>query len=321
MLKHITNTKEFTPEFVESILYNATWYKTDDPSLRVSNYNKKSLRGQLMATLFYEPSTRTRFSFEAAAKRLGMDVITTEAAGLFSSAVKGETLEDTIRIVSGYADCIVLRHPENDSAEKAVSVSSVPIINAGAGSNQHPTQTLTDLFTIYEHYGKLTDLHIALVGDLKYSRTIHSLAYYLGKLGATFYLVSPHNLELPEGLKYYLLHEKNCNIFKLDKITDLIDYNSTIDVIYQTRIQMERIPFKNRWILKIPNKNFTIDAQFVKNMKCESLRSKEEPIILHPLPRTTEILPEVDNLPQAKYFEQAKNGMYVRMALLDYLLS
>lgn len=261
-----------------------------------------------MASLFYEPSTRTRFSFESAMIRLGGNVITTENAREFSSASKGETLEDSIRITSNYADAIVLRHYEQGASVRAASVSKVPIINAGDGAGQHPTQALLDLYTIRKELGKINDISIAMVGDLKHGRTIRSLAYLLGKFKRIhIYFVSPAMLRVGDDIKEYLTRH---NV----KYTELADVNkiiSDVDVLYQTRIQKER--FENPAEYETCKGCYHIDIAMVARMK-------KEAIIMHPLPRIDEIAVEVDATPQATYFKQAEYGLLIRMALLVYLL-
>jgi aspartate carbamoyltransferase catalytic subunit len=269
---------------------------------------RKPLGGKVMATLFYEPSTRTRFSFESAMLRLGGGVIATEHAGVFSSAAKGETLEDTIRVVAGYADVIVIRHFEKGAAARAAAVSPVPVINAGDGAGQHPTQALLDLYTIQKERGKIAGTHIAFIGDLKNGRTVRSLAYLIAKyphISMTF--VSPKALRMGDDIKGYL--KSNKVMWKETESWDGI--LSAADVVYQTRIQKER--FKNPAEYKKYVGKYVITPEEVKKMKKKS-------ILMHPLPRVGEIAPEVDALPQAAYFRQAKYGLYVRMAILETLL-
>ncbi len=266
------------------------------------------LKGKIMASLFYEPSTRTRFSFESAMIRLGGNVITTENAREFSSAAKGETLEDSIRVVNNYADVIVLRHYESGSSERAAKISLVPIINAGDGTGQHPTQALLDLYTIKKELGRIDGIKIAFVGDLKHGRTIRSLAYLLGKYKKVHIsFVSPVALRVGDDIKAYL--EKHS--VEYEEITDLRTVIGKIDVLYQTRIQKER--FRNDAEYQKVKGCYRIDLKLVSLMKTKA-------IIMHPLPRIDEILPEVDASPKALYFKQAEHGLYVRMALLKYLL-
>lgn len=266
------------------------------------------LNRKILATLFYEPSTRTRLSFEAAMQRLGGQIISTENAGQFSSAAKGETLEDTIRVVEQYSDVIVLRHPQVGSAKEAAQFSQVPIINAGDGGGQHPTQTLLDVFTIHDELGRLDNLTVAAVGDLKHGRTIRSLCYVLGKFeNVKIYFVSPPSVRMKDDIKEYLdKHGVNWQ-----EETDLDKVLPLVDVVYATRVQKER--FDNEEEYNHAKGKYILTKENVSTMK-------EDAIILHPLPRVDEITLEVDSDARAKYFQQAGNGLYVRMALLKMLL-
>jgi aspartate carbamoyltransferase catalytic subunit len=266
-------------------------------------------RNRLMATLFYEPSTRTRFSFEAAMHRLGGQVISTENAAEFSSVAKGETLEDTIRIMNGYADVIVLRHSEVGAAKRAAAVSRIPIVNAGDGVGQHPTQALLDLYTIHKEIGSINGLKIAMVGDLSQGRTVRSLAYLLSKFkDIEMYFVAPPLLKMKEDI---LEHLREHGI-RFTEETRLDRVLPEVDVVYQTRVQKERFgdrlaDYESCRGIYIINKN--------------SLGSmKSHAIVMHPLPRLEEIAMEVDQDPRAAYFRQAQNGLFVRMALLTALL-
>ncbi len=267
-------------------------------------------RSRLMATLFYEPSTRTRFSFEAAMHRLGGRVISTENAAEFSSVAKGETLEDTIRIMNGYVDVIVLRHSEVGTAKRAAAVSRVPIINAGDGVGQHPTQALLDLYTIHKEIGSIDGLKIAMVGDLAQGRTVRSLAYLLSKFNDTkMYFVAPPLLKMKEDILEHLRERGSwfAEETTLDRVLP------EVDVVYQTRVQKER--FGDR----------IADYESCRGIYVinrDSLRlMKSNAIIMHPLPRLEEISMEVDQDPRAAYFREAQNGLFVRMALLTVLLS
>ena len=267
------------------------------------------LRGKILATVFYEPSTRTRFSFESAMHKLGGSVVTTESALHFSSVTKGETLQDTIKVISGYADVIVLRHYEEGSAKIASEASSVPIINAGDGIGEHPTQALLDLYTIKKELGKIDNLKIALIGDLLYGRTIHSLIYLLALYKRVkIFLVSPNQLKLPEKYKDYLVQNK----IEFEELTNLQKILDEIDVLYVTRIQKER--FKSKQEYEKVKDAYIIDRKIVNQLK-------ENAIIMHPLPRVNEISPEVDDDKKAAYFRQAKNGLYIRMALLRLIFN
>ncbi len=298
-MNHIIESRQFDLKFINKIFSMA-----DSVEKKTDN----SLKGKIMASLFYEPSTRTRFSFESAMLRLGGSVITTENAKEFSSAAKGETLEDSIRVISNYADVIILRHYERGASHRASLVSNIPVINAGDGTGQHPTQALLDLYTIRRELKKIDGIKIALVGDLKHGRTIRSLAYLLGKYkNVEIYFVSPKELRVGEDIKEYLKKHK----ILYSERENLESIISQIDVLYQTRIQKER--FKNEEEYKNFKGCYQIDLHLVNLMK-------EKSIIMHPLPRVDEILTEVDTSLKAVYFKQAKYGLLVRMALLKFLL-
>ena len=299
MLKHLVETQQLDRELLQSLFTLAT---------SLENYRDLSLNGKILASLFYEPSTRTRFSFESAMMRLGGDILTAENANEFSSAAKGETLEDTIRIMDQFADVIVLRHPEIGAALRAAAVSKVPIINAGDGAGQHPTQALLDLYTIEREIGRIDGIHVALVGDLKYGRAPRSIAYLLGKYNdVRVTLVSPKELSISGEIKEYFDRHN----VKYDEIEMLNGVMSEADVIYQTRIQKER--FTGREEYERFRGRYIIDRSMADSMKDGS-------IIIHPLPRVGEITPEVDDSPHAVYFKQVGYGLMVRMALLKILL-
>lgn len=265
-------------------------------------------RKKLLATLFYEPSTRTRLSFESAMKKLGGDVISTEDAPHFSSAVKGESLTDTIRVVGEFADVIVLRHYEEGSSQKASLVSKVPIINAGDGQGQHPTQALLDLYTIKKEMGRTDNLKVGLLGDLLYSRTIHSLVWLLSQQeDIEFYFISPEEIRMPSDIVLYL--KEKGGYFKED--CSLVDVAPFLDVLYVTRVQKER--FRNQEAYERIKDSYCLDKKILSLMK-------ETSRILHPLPRLSEIPEEIDSDKRAGYFRQAKNGLYLRMALLKMIL-
>jgi aspartate carbamoyltransferase catalytic subunit len=275
----------------------------------VSRGGTSQFHGRIMATLFYEPSTRTRFSFETAMQRLGGSVISTENAAEFSSVAKGETLEDTVRILNGYADVLVLRHHEVGSAKRAASVSRIPVINAGDGAGQHPTQALLDLYTIHKEIGAIDGLRIAMVGDLAQGRTVRSLAYLLSKFqNIRIYFVAPPLLKMKEDI---LDHLREKQVWYTEE-TDLNKVLPEVNVVYQTRIQKER--FGDRLA------DYE-QCRGVYVLNSESLRlMKADAIVMHPLPRLDEIAMEVDSDPRAAYFRQAQNGLYVRMALLSMVL-
>lgn len=277
----------------------------------VQHYGSNLLNRRVMATLFYEPSTRTRLSFESAMIRLGGDVVTTESAQEFSSAAKGETLEDTIRIVGGYADVIVLRHHESGASKRAAAVSPVPIINAGDGPGQHPTQALLDIYTIQREIGRLDDISVAMVGDLANGRTVRSLCYLLSKFdNPKIYFVAPEVVQMREDIKEYLTRHE----VAFEEVDDLVAVAREVDVIYQTRIQKER--FGDRAAdYEAARGQYVIDRSILDCMK-------EHAIVMHPLPRVDEIVAEeVDDDRRAAYFRQAHNGLYTRMALLRLLLA
>ena len=270
------------------------------------NPNQDLLNGYVVATLFFEPSTRTRLSFDSAASRLGARVIGFSESSS-SSVSKGETLKDTILTVSNYSDIIVMRHPKEGSARYASEVSPVPIINAGDGANQHPTQCLLDLYSIRKTQGKLEGINIAFVGDLKYGRTVHSLVIALCHHGATFHLVSPPALQLPESIKWHI----KANHLTYKEYEELDQVLSFSDIIYMTRVQQERFAdpieyekVKNAYVLK---------SDMLGNTKA-NLK------IMHPLPRVNEISQDVDESEKAYYFRQALNGVYVRQAILTSIL-
>ncbi|GIO14721.1 aspartate carbamoyltransferase [Cohnella xylanilytica] len=269
----------------------------------------RSHEGRIMTTLFFEASTRTRLSFESAMSRLGGSVIGTENAAQFSSAIKGETLEDTIRIVSGYSDVIVMRHTDIGAAKRAAAVADVPVINAGDGAGEHPTQALLDAYTIEKEAGRIDGVRIAMVGDLAYGRTVHSLSYILANYkDVMIYYISPENVRIPSSVKRYM-DEKG---IRYEETTDLDAVAGSIDVLYQTRIQKERFPS--------PEEYDKAAGQYIVDEKLMSLMSKNS-IVLHPLPRAGEIAEAVDSDPRAAYFRQAQNGLYIRMALVDKALS
>ena len=264
--------------------------------------------GKKLATLFFEPSTRTRLSFEAAMYELGGNVLGFSEASS-SSASKGETVEDTVRIVSNYADIIAMRHPLEGAPRVAVNKSLVPIINAGDGGHAHPTQTLADLLTIYREKGKLNDVTIGLCGDLKFGRTVHSLIKAMSRYkNVRFVLIAPDELRVPDYIIKDVLIPSGAEYKQVEKLEDVM---SELDVLYMTRIQRERF-FSEEEYLKHK------DAFILNRAKLKD--AKENFTIMHPLPRINEISTDVDDDPRAKYFEQALNGKYMRMALIINLL-
>ena len=265
-------------------------------------------KGKILASLFYEPSTRTKFSFDSAMLKLGGNIIGFADANT-SSAKKGESLADTIRVMGYYADIVVMRHPKEGAPKLASMYSEVPIINAGDGGHQHPTQTLTDLLTIQVYKGQLEGHTIAFCGDLKYGRTVHSLIRTMARFDAKkFILISPEELQLPSSLKRQLKDKYNVEIQEVQYIEEVADQ---IDILYMTRIQKERF-FNEEDYLKLKN------TYILTNDKLEN--DKEDMIIMHPLPRVNEIAYEVDDNKRSVYFEQSKMGVYIRMALITKLL-
>lgn len=269
--------------------------------------NREILKGKVVATLFFEPSTRTRLSFETAANRLGAKVIGFSDAKV-TSATKGETLKDTILMVSNYADVIVMRHHIEGAAQYASEIAPVPIVNAGDGAHQHPSQCMLDLYSIYKTQGTLEDLNIFLVGDLKYGRTVHSLIMAMRHFNPTFHFIAPKELAMPDEYKLY------CKQHGI-KYVEHTDFNEDIiaeaDILYMTRVQKERFSdlmeyerVKNVYILK-------------KDMLCKARQNMK---ILHPLPRVNEIAYDVDEDPHAYYIQQAQNGLYAREAIISDVL-
>jgi len=301
-MKHFVESQQLTPEIIFDIFSMANWFR--------NGVHEQPLKGKILATLFYEPSTRTRLSFETAMMRLGGNVISTENAKEFSSAVKGETIEDTIRIVSSYADAIVMRHYEDGMAKIASEISKVPIINAGDGKGQHPTQALLDLYTVYREMGRLEGLKIAIVGDLASGRTARSLCYLLGKFpNNKIIFLSPEHLKMKDDIKEYLTRHG----VKYTEEKNLDEVLPEVDIVYMTRIQKERITLdeynnaRGKYILNQSNFNLL----------------KKSARILHPLPKVDEIVLPIEieeNDLRVAYFRQAENGLYIRMALLVHLM-
>lgn len=264
------------------------------------------LQGSILASCFFEPSTRTRLSFESAMHRLGGGVLGFSDASM-TSAKKGERLSDSMKMMEHYADVIVIRHPFEGSAQQAADAVCIPVINAGDGSNQHPTQTLLDLFTIHETQKKLEGLHLAMAGDLKHGRTVHSLAQACTHFPMRLYFISPPLLEMPKEICAEL-RAKGIKFSFHQTIEEVIE---KLDILYMTRIQEERFP--NRWEYEQVK-----NASLLKNEHLSNVKPNFK--ILHPLPRVDEIDPEIDKTSYACYFEQAKNGLYIRQALLGLVL-
>ncbi len=296
--KDILHGNQFSKEDIDTILQVAAGFEKD-------LQNKGSLPllpGKIMAALFFEPSTRTRLSFETAMMRLGGGVISVASAES-SSVAKGETVVDTAQTVAQYADVIVMRHPRIGSAKEAADAVSIPVLNGGDGAGQHPTQALQDIYTIQKEVGALNDLSISLVGDLKNGRTVHALVELLSLFKARLFLVSPALLRMPEEISSRL-KAKGLAIIETE---DMAEAASQSDLVYMTRIQKER--FANVSDYEAVKGSYIINAKFLEGLK-------KKITILHPLPRVDEIHPEVDAYPGAAYFRQVRNGVYVRMALL-----
>jgi len=304
-LKHVVKSQQFSRELLEELFALADTIRSN-PKLYAN-----TLVGKVMATLFYEPSTRTRLSFETAMLRLGGAVVGTENAGEFSSAAKGESLADTIRVVSSYADVVVLRHKEEGAAQVASALSKVPVINAGDGRGQHPTQSLIDLYTLYREFGHVDGLKIAFVGDLANGRTVRSLAYLCAKFkDISFVFVSPPNLAICSDIKEYLTKKG----IKFVEDNDFARVAPTVDVIYMTRIQKERMDAAN---YEMSKGKYVINEGNLNLMKPTAR-------ILHPLPHVEEISLSIEtenNDARVAYFRQVENGLYARMALLYHLLN
>ncbi len=299
MSRNLISIQDFSKEEILEVLKMAAGFE--------KNPSQPIFRDKVVASIFFEPSTRTRLSFETAANRLGARVIGFSDAGN-TSVTKGETIKDTIKMVSNYADLIIMRHPLEGSARYASEISPVPVINAGDGSNQHPSQTLLDLYSIQKTQGKLDNLFINIVGDLKYGRTVHSLLQAMSHFNPTFLFTAPEELKLPNEYKEYL---RKRNI-RFEETRNLADGIYQADILYMTRVQQERF-------------TDAIEYERVKNVyslnnsMLEGAKSNMK--ILHPLPRVNEIALDVDNSDHAYYFDQAKNGVYTRMAIITKLFS
>ncbi|WP_302626527.1 aspartate carbamoyltransferase [uncultured Eubacterium sp.] len=300
-MRHLISPLDFTVEELDTLLNLA-----DDIEKNPQKY-KESCRGKKLATLFYEPSTRTRLSFEAAMMNLGGNVLGFSEA-TSSSASKGESVSDTIQIISCYADICAMRHPKEGAAFVAARKSGIPVINAGDGGHQHPTQTLTDLLTIKSLKGRLDNITIGLCGDLKFGRTVHSLINALLRYeNVKFVLISPSELKVPK----YIIENIEAAGAEYEEVTKLEDVIGTLDLLYMTRVQRERFFNEEDYI--------RLKDSFILDKKKMSL-AKEDMLVLHPLPRVNEISVEVDDDPRAVYFQQAQYGVYVRMALILTLL-
>jgi aspartate carbamoyltransferase catalytic subunit len=297
--RDIISIEDFSREEISYIL------KTSHTMEELAAKNSDMLKGKILASLFFEPSTRTRLSFEAAMLKLGGSTIGFAEAEI-TSVRKGENLADTIRTVENYADIIALRHPLEGAAKLAAEFSKVPILNAGSGAEEHPTQAMMDLYTIQKEKGKIDGLKIALVGDLRYGRTVHSLACAFSLYDIDLYLISPETLRMRNGIIRYIR-----NKISITEDTNLENIIPKIDVLYVTRIQKERFPD--------PAEYARVKGTYKIDLKTLQ-KAKKDMVILHPLPRIDEIAYEVDSTPQARYFQQVWNGIVVRMTLLSLVL-
>ena len=300
--KHLIEPMDFSTEELNE-LFELGEKIVENPQLF-----QEKCKGKILATLFYEPSTRTRLSFEAAMIRLGGQIIGFSSAGS-SSASKGESVTDTVRTVGCYADICTMRHPKEGSAKVASLKAEIPVINSGDGGHQHPTQTLTDLMTIKSIKGKLNDFTIGICGDLKFGRTVHSLIKALSRYeNNKFILISPEELQIPDYIKEDILNNKNIEYKEIERLEDGIE---ELDILYMTRVQKERF-FNEADYVRLKD-SYVVD--------CEKMNmAKKDMIVMHPLPRVNEISVEVDKDKRAKYFEQVKYGMFIRMALIMKLL-
>lgn len=298
MSKSLISITDFTREEILGILDMAASFEAEP--------DQEILRGKIVASLFFEPSTRTRLSFESAANRLGARVIGFSQPDS-TSVSKGESFHDTIKTIANYSDLIVMRTSVEGAPRYASQIAGIPVVNAGDGANQHPSQTLLDLYSILKTQGHLDGLNVMMVGDLKYGRTVHSLLQALSEFGARFTFVAPKELELPQEYRYFLKDRK----LHYEETADIEANISDADIVYMTRVQRERFSdpmeyerVKNAYVLK----NKMLDG------------TRENMRILHPLPRVNEIATDVDSSPKAYYFQQTRNGVYVRMAIISYLL-
>ena len=298
-MKDIISIRDIIKDDIDKILINSEYME------KLMKTRSDKLKGKILATLFFEPSTRTKLSFESAMIHLGGNCL--DFSEKMSSLIKGESFSDTIKIVDSYCDVMVVRHPIDGSSRLAAEIAEKPVINAGDGSNQHPTQTLLDLYTIKKAKGEVNGLNIALVGDLKYGRTAHSLAYALAMFGANLTFISPEELEMPRRVTDEIKEKFNAKVEIKNELNK--DSKGNYDIIYVTRIQKERFPDPQEY-------------ERVKGVYKISLEVLgEETLVMHPLPRVDEISRELDNTKHALYFKQASYGIPVRMAILDLLLN
>ena len=296
--KSLISIRDFTKEEILHVLETAKEFE--------QNKEQKFLEGKVIASLFFEPSTRTRLSFETAINRLGAKVIGFSDATNTSQS-KGETLKDTIKMVNNYVDMIIMRHPLEGSSRYASEVADVPVVNAGDGANQHPSQTLLDLYSILQTQGTLDGLTINMVGDLKYGRTTHSLLQAMSHFKTKFVFTAPEELKMPKEYKEFL----DSKGIEYIETASLEEHLNSCDILYMTRVQQER--FTDPIEYERVKDCYSLNAQMLANVK-DNMK------ILHPLPRVNEISQDVDETPYAYYFKQAENGLYVRMAIISYLL-
>lgn len=302
MPQHVLNVEQFDRNNLVDLFKHTEWLRNLPRSTQ-----RRRLPEQILATMFYEPSTRTRLSFESAMARLGGSVLTTENANESSSATKGESIEDTARMLQGYADIVAMRHPVAGMPERAARVSQIPVINAGDGAREHPTQALLDVYTIQRELGQFDNLHIAIVGDLKYGRAPRSLALLLrASQGTRITFLAPPNVPVGEDVKT-ALDQAGVSYREASAFDDITSAN----VVYQTRIQRER--FADEASYEESRGYYVIDQSVMDSLQPDT-------IVMHPLPRVDEIDPVIDSDPRAAYFRQAENGVYLRMALLDRIL-
>ncbi|MBQ7636471.1 MAG: aspartate carbamoyltransferase [Lachnospiraceae bacterium] len=302
MLRHVISPQDLTVNELEDLITLAK-----DMYSHPADYSSVC-KGKKIATLFYEPSTRTRLSFEAAMLNLGGSVLGFSSADS-SSAAKGESVADTIRVISSYADICAMRHPKEGAPQVAAMHSSIPVINAGDGGHNHPTQTLTDLFTISQLKGRLNNLTIGCCGDLKFGRTVHSLITAMSRYtGIKFILISPEELKIPNYLRTEILDAKGIEYEEVNKLEEVMP---KLDILYMTRVQRERF-FNEEDYIRLKD-SFILD-------KDKMALAREDMLVMHPLPRVNEISTEVDDDPRAVYFKQAELGVYIRMALILTLL-
>lgn len=308
-MQHILSAEQFEPEQFVPLFEKATAFRESDQTIDSRQEVMQTHMGRIMLSMFYEPSTRTRFSFEIAAAKLGIAVVGTENAAEFSSAAKGETIEDTVRVFNEYGvDALSLRTKEDGHADRAASVSDVAVINGGDGKGEHPTQAVLDMYTIQEQLGRLEGLKVVMSGDLAHGRTVRSLAKLLARYpGNEISFLSTPELQIGQDIKLHLQEHGT----KFEETTDVYDALREADVAYWTRLQLERHKHSS---LSVGQDHFILDASALEVLP-------ESAIIMHPLPRNEEIPTSTDADPRAKYFRQAGNGLYVRMAMLDEIMS